>query len=348
MYKKNTIEKSIKNIINRINESEIKPKAVYGFGSFFRSGNKIGDIDLVIDYGEEIRLIYLIYCEFHHRNDFTTLIYNYENQLGKEHNNIIFDKNIRSDENNERLNHIKLLLSNFSSFFVEYNIKEIGLIGILQILKDMDKDDDCYDEIKPIIKEAIVEIETQHRSKYLNFFQFMSWSEFHKASLMFPPLNLTMIFKKLYSKGLKGISINDLVDKKIERVLLWSKDFSDFDTNMKKFDTNKLQFVKNSFDKLKSDVVGFTDLDAFTPYYPVDDPLTIERVSRFKQLESEYQTIHYKINDDYETISALTNTLREKMKAINSDITYKRKARDLKEQQDLITQRKEEYLKSIM
>jgi len=240
LYEKNGRYRKLKQLLDNIEKLPLKPKSIYGYGSFFRNKEYIGDVDLYIeDNSKETRF-----------QDFRSFfVHDVNDQPGyKEWRHKIqrFRGLIRDEWNAE---HDRKESASSDGIVIDNHFYK-RVVG-----KDLNAENfGCYVESHLDFKSKLQEFGID-----CELLEYCTWSELRNFDIdCWCPGWLTL-FEKMFKNRAKGIEIHSNVsfehhDKNQPMILLWSRENPIFEENYRKWEEHKYEFVKTTYIQMVFDL----------------------------------------------------------------------------------------------
>ncbi len=300
-YHKKKVYEKLKKLFKNLENLPIKPKAIYGYGSFFREKEKIGDIDLHIEYDDKNPL-WEEFLSFFMIKDNDP---NREKKLKDyyELRELIIKEREKERTKNKRLNSFKNKAEKkkFQEKIEKFNLN-------INLLKYCTWGELCGDE---------------------------DW----EYGVRFMP-DLRRIFKKIFISRRKGIEINPFseLDDGKNYILLWSKEKPNFENNYNEWkNQHKENYIRKEYLHLVEDIDKWIDQHKNFKKYPTVysqkkySKLNKQAIEEYEKLKEAFPK-EIKDSDDYKTLSKKINQLRDQMKNINDKILKKKAKLDWEDQ----------------
>jgi len=285
-YPKKNMYNKLKEILDNIPNLPIPPKAIYGYGSFFREKEIIGDIDISIEY-------------------------DYENPRWKKFLSFFTWDDDDPDKERKIENYNKLRDIVFEERQLEYK-KRNRLIRFKKKCQEK--------EFQKKLKDLDIDIELL---QYCTWSQLCGDKDFYYGFYFRP--SLEEVFNKSFKMKKEGISISflDRIDRGQNYILLWSKKNTDFEYNYQNWYKNeKDSYIRKEYFHLLNEIDKWIKNYKDEKRY-IDSEITdqlknadIEAIKKFNRLKSKFPS-SFDPEETYSSISELVNVLRDMMKDIS-------------------------------
>jgi hypothetical protein len=284
-YQKKNMYQKIKRLIRNIPNLPIPPKAIYGYGSFFREKEIIGDIDLYIEYDQEHPRWKKFYSFF--RWD---------------------DKDSQAEKKVENYHKLREIIQKER----ELERKNSDHLRRFQVK--------CQEEtFQKKIQQFDLDIELL---QYCTWGQLCGDQDYYYGFYFRP--SIENIFKKSFKTRKTGININPFnsLDDGKNYILLWSQEKPDFETNYQDWFTNeKDRYIRKEYLHLVEEIDRWIEYykeeKRYTESHLTQQLETFDSIaiSKFTNLKSKYSP-SIESKETYNSLSKKVNRLRDSLKTI--------------------------------
>ena len=285
-YSRGKMHEKLKSLLDNIPNLPLQPKKVYGYGSFFRDKDLIGDIDLFVelDYNQP---------EWKHFDSFFRW------------------REEDSDATIKRKNYYqlrKVIIDEYSKPLEE------GRTRIMTFDKKLR--DRAFQEK---LQQFHIDLELL---KYCTWSDLIGKNDYLSGYRFIP--SLEEVFRKMFLKRVKGIHVSyfSQLEKDLNLVLLWTKENPSFETHYQAWWNDRITYIKKEFDHFKEELDSWIK-EPRTNHWSYDNEqiqLEISKASeKLKRLKKEINEQELRIHS-FEEYSIIINELRDGIKSISTEL----------------------------